>query len=81
MTIYFLVILPLPDRDTVLNMPPLHPQLIPFKFVINFLKETPFIWNKPSTYLLAMKNASFYTVIFNVFMTIPFGMYLRYYFK
>lgn len=81
MTTYFLVILPLPDRETVLNMPPLHPQLIPFKFVIDFLKETPFIWNKPSTYLLAMKNASFYTIIFNVFMTIPFGMYLRYYFK
>ncbi len=81
MTIYFLVILPLPSNEYVASLTTPKYQLIPFKFAYDFIKETPLVWNEPSTYLLALKDASFYTVIFNIFMTIPFGMYLRYYFE
>ncbi len=81
MTIYFLVILPLPDVDYVASLTTEKVQLIPFRFVIDFINETPFKLNDPSTYLSALKDASFYTVFFNIVMTIPFGMYLRYYYK
>lgn len=79
-TIYFLVILPLPAKNQVVwkaNMV----KLIPFAFIFDFLKETSFLLNDPTTYLKFLTEPCFYTVLFNLFMTIPFGMYLRYYFK
>lgn len=81
MTVYFLVILPLPSREEVASLTTPKYQLIPFKFIYDFFKETPLVWNNPATYLKAIKDASFYTVVFNILMTIPFGMYLRYYFQ
>ena len=80
-TIYFLVILPLPTKEQLLNMKPLKPNLIPFNFINNLIKESPFIINKPNTHLKAILHPSFYTVIFNILMTIPFGIYLKYYYK
>ena len=80
-TIYFLVILPLPSIEEVTNLNTPNKQLIPFKFVIDFIRENPFNIMKPNTYIKGLCHSSFYTVVFNVFMTIPFGMYLRYYFK
>jgi len=80
MTVYFLVILPLPPFDEVVYQEGML-RLIPFQFLIDFLSESPFLWNDPSTYIKSLLHPSFYTVIFNIFMTIPFGMYLRYYFK
>ena len=35
----------------------------------------------PSTYLKALTEHCIYVVIFNILMTVPFGMYLRYYYK
>ena len=81
LVIYFLVILPLPDKEVVKNMTSSPMQLIPFHFISDFIKETPLVITNPKTYLSAIKHSSFYVVIFNIFMTIPFGMYLRYYFK
>ena len=37
-TIYFLVILPLPSRDDVIKLTSPKTQLIPFSFVIDFIK-------------------------------------------
>lgn len=79
-TIYFLVILPLPAIDEVVKKP-INVRLIPFSFIKDFLRESTFVLNDPSTYLKVLTEPSFYTVILNIFMTIPFGMYLRYYFK
>ena len=79
-TIYFLVILPLPKRSEVVvgqNMV----RLIPFGFVTDFLKETSFVWNDVSTYFKALTEPCVYVVVFNILMTVPFGMYMRYYFK
>ena len=81
MAIYFLVILPLPSRDDVIKLTSPKTQLIPFSFVIDFIKETPLIITNPRTYIKALCHSSFYTVFYNILMTIPFGMYLRYYFK
>ena len=79
-TIYFLVILPLPNREEVFYKPNMI-RLIPFSFIGDIIKESSLVISNPSTYLQALKEPCFYTVIFNIFMTIPFGMYLRYYFK
>ena len=38
-TIYFLVILPLPDISLVRQMKAIKPQLIPFHFVVDIVKE------------------------------------------
>ncbi len=80
MVIYFLVILPLPNVNEI-NMEAERCQLIPFKFIFDFITESAFILNNPSTYLTALTSSYFYVPIFNVLMFIPFVMYLRYYFK
>ena len=81
LTMYFLVILPLPDPDTVHTTYTQMLNLVPFTFVFDFLKESPFQITKPATWIMSIKDASFYVPVFNVLMLIPFGMYLRYYFK
>ena len=80
-TIYFLVILPLPTFSEALENTGPYINYIPFKFVFDFIQETPLVWNDPSTYISALTDSSFYVVIFNIFMFVPLGMYLRYYFK
>jgi len=79
-TIYFLVILPLPNKSDVIpknNMV----RLIPLEFIRDFMRETSFDLQNPSTYLHTLMEPCFYTVAFNLLMTVPFGMYMRYYFK
>lgn len=80
LVIYFLVILPLPKREDVLNNTNMI-RLLPFSFVFDFLQESSFVLSDPSTYFKAMTESCFYVPVFNIFMTIPFGIYLRYYFK
>ena len=80
-TIYFLVILPLPTFEEALQNTGPYINTIPFKFIVDFIHETPFVWNDPSTYLKAIIDPSFYVVIFNIVMFVPLGMYLKYYFK
>lgn len=79
--IYFLVILPLPSVESVNNLTTNWAQLTPFAFVKDFILESSFIWNHPSTYLKVLKEPYFYQVFYNILLTIPFGIYLRYYFK
>lgn len=79
--IYFLVILPLPTFEEALQNTGPYINYIPFSFVKDFILETPFVWNDPSTYLKTILDPSFYVVAFNILMFVPLGMYLRYYFK
>ncbi len=81
MTTYFLVILPLPDKNEMQNIITCPIQLVPFSFVVDICKEVNFSIIDPSTYLSALCHPSVYTMLLNIVMTIPFGMYLRYYFK
>ena len=81
LTMYFLVILPLPDPNTVHTAYTQMLNLVPFTFVFDFLKESPFEINKPATWIMSIKDATFYVPAFNDLILIPFGMYLRYYFK
>ena len=75
-SVYFLAIFPLPDRDSIDMNSPVS-QLIPFAFVFDIIKESAEIKNIG----MFFQNSSVYTVLFNILMFMPFGMYLRYYFK
>lgn len=79
--IYFLVILPLPNREEVTKSVREMMRLVPFSFVGDFLRESSLVVGDPRTYLRALTEPCVYTVVFNVLMCIPFGMYLRYYFE
>lgn len=78
---YFLVILPLPKISEVANMTTPRTQLIPFCFILDFIKHSSLEISNIHTYLIAMKESYFYVPVFNIILTIPFGMFLRYYFK
>ena len=78
---YFLVILPLPSMEVVESLATSQTQLVPFAFIGDMVRESHFVWDDPSTYLGAILNPSVYVVLYNILLTIPFGMYLRYYFK
>ena len=74
--VYFLAIFPLPDRDSIDMSSPVC-QLIPFNFILDIIKES----SQFKSFWLVLTDSSVYTVLFNILMFIPFGMYLRYYFK
>lgn len=79
--LYFLVILPLPNRAEVAKATGPFTQLVPFTFVTDFITHSGFVLSSPATWLSAMKNSSFYTVAFNLVLFLPMGIYLRYYFR
>lgn len=73
--VYFLAIFPLPSKNEVILSKDY--QLVPFKFILD-------IFNRCGEYkviLSFIQDSSVYTVLFNILMFMPFGMYLRYYFK
>ncbi|WP_373898757.1 VanZ family protein [Haloimpatiens sp. FM7315] len=81
---YYLVVLPLPKIHSVAAMQkPIteYMQLTPFTFVVDFLKETNVVLNEPKTYLSILKERALLQVVFNVVLLLPFGIYLRYYFR
>ncbi len=81
MVLYFLVILPLPSIEEVAHLTTPTVQMIPFHFVVDFIHETNFSVLDLATYGPTFQHPAFYTVIFNLFLFVPLGIYLRYYFK
>ncbi|MGZ9586182.1 VanZ family protein [Paenibacillus marinisediminis] len=83
-TAYYLVILPLPkDTSNCIREGSLltYAQLSPFEFVNDIARQTQFSWNNPASYLSLLKENSFLQVFFNICLTIPLGIYMRYYFR
>lgn len=78
---YFLVILPLPPREEVAHYTSQVIELRPFLSLKHFLTDTGFDFRNPSTYLPALKQPVSLEALFNILMLVPFGFYLRYYFK
>ena len=81
MSAYFLVILPLPPIDEVAHYTTPTMQLVPFQFIVEWINETHIVWNDIHTYIEIINNPVIYQVLYNILMTLPFGIYLRYYFK
>ena len=78
---FFLVILPLPSREAVMLMPTKVPQLIPLQFLKDIITHCTIDFTDFHSYLAFFQQPEVYTVLFNLVLTIPFGIYLRYYFK
>lgn len=78
---FFLVILPLPSRDEVAAMTTPRTQLVPFKFVAGFIQKTSFRIDDVQTILPAITESYFLVPLYNILLTLPFGMFLRYYGK
>ncbi|MDZ5607563.1 VanZ family protein [Bacillus pseudomycoides] len=81
---YFLVILPLPQTYDTCSLQPAntqHVQLAPFYFIQEISNHTAAIFANPTTYFYLLKESAFLQVAFNALLTIPFGIYLRYYFR
>ncbi len=78
---YFLVILPLPKISEVASLTTPRVQLIPFDFIVDFIKHSTFSITNINTVLPAIKESYFYVPVYNILLTFPFGIYLRYYFK
>lgn len=81
MCAYFLVILPLPDIETITASYRDMMQLTPFQFVNDLMREWKLDVLNPKTYLYALTQPVFTQLVFNVFLTIPFGIFLRYFFN
>lgn len=81
LTIYLLVILPLPSQESVAVLTTPIVQLTPFQSMIDLVHNTSFVWNQPYTYLPALKESYFYVIVFNILMFLPLGIYLHYYFR
>lgn len=78
---YFLIILPLPKISDVAVLDTARTQLIPFKFIFDFINESSFQITNFSTYIKAIKEPCFYVPLYNIFLTLPFGVYMRWYYK
>ncbi|MEI5841367.1 VanZ family protein [Lacticaseibacillus rhamnosus] len=78
---YFLIILPLPAREAVAQFTGAKYNLTPLMALRYFIHTTVFVPSNPHTWLAALKQSSFIQPFFNIVLTIPFGFYLRYYFK
>lgn len=76
---YFLVILPLPAQSYVAKLTTPKTQWIPFHFIVDFIKEANII-NIKSLFMVILKPC-FYVPIYNIVLTIPFAIYMRYYFN
>lgn len=80
--VYCLVILPLPSPGEAAALRGHRAmQLIPFAFLGDIAEQSHVVWNQPGSWLTLVNNRAFLTTLFNLFMTLPFGMYLRYYFR
>ncbi len=76
---YFMVILPLPDRaSTAGNTWQEHLNLIPFRQIWLYWHDKSFEVAAFKAYLVSM---SLWQLLFNILLTVPFGIYMRYYFK
>lgn len=78
---YFLVILPLPPRAEVAQYTSQVLELRPFYFVSRFLQDTVLNSHDPSTFIPALRQSVVLEPVFNVLLLVPFGVYLRYYYK
>lgn len=78
---YLLVILPLPSQANVSQLTTAKTQLMPLRFLVDFVQHTAFSLTNPHTYITALKQGVFIQPLFNLMLLLPLGVYLRFYFK
>lgn len=80
LTSYFMTVLPLPPIDSV-TPDSACVLLVPFDAVRRMVASADVIWTNPATYINLFKCSDFWQIAFNILLLLPFGVYLRYYFK
>lgn len=78
---YCLVILPLPTGEKAEALRGHPAQWIPFSFLSDMAREAQFSWRVPRTWLKMLTTPAFISALSNVVMLLPFGVYLRYYYR
>jgi glycopeptide antibiotics resistance protein len=78
---FYLVILPLPNPSEVAELTGSYAELTPFRNVYDFIVKSSFDPARPVTWLRALREPYFLEPMFNLALTMPFGVYLTYYFK
>lgn len=78
---YALTILPLPTIEQVRAMTGPIENFHLFNFVRDFMTYSGFVLTQPGTWLHAAKSSQFIQPFFNLLLTLPFGMFLRYQYK
>ena len=78
---YFLVMLPLPSIEKVASMTGTTTQLVPFQFIKDIMVTVSFEITNINDLINVFKHSTMYTILFNIVLTLPFGIYLRYIFK
>lgn len=78
---FYLVILPLPTRSAVAAMTGPTMQWIPLSFIADFFKETVLVLTQPATHLPALRQGVVLQPLFNILLTLPFGIWLRLWFN
>lgn len=80
----FLVLLPLPlTRDTcaIHSQDTVYYSLMPFSFIRDTVKGSSITWSQPRSYIQLFNQSAFWQAAFNFLLLLPFGVYLRYFFK
>ena len=80
LTSYFMTILPLPPLDSV-SSDSACMLLVPFDAVKRVIVNSHINFKSPATYINIFSCADFWQIIFNILLLLPFGVYLRYYFR
>lgn len=80
MCAYFLTMLPLPSRELVATLTTPYLQLTPFQDFIVWIRDSGFVLSDTSTWRGLVVNRDLFVILANIVMTIPLGIYLRYYF-
>lgn len=81
---YFQVILPLPGTRDIVGLLGTQRELYRlelFASIKDIIRETSVSITSPSTYLHIIKERAFLQLIFNIVITIPFGVFMRYLFN
>lgn len=76
---YYLVILPLPSIKNLEKIKGPYTQLELFNFIKDFFKYTVLEISNIKTYLPALKQNVVLQPLFNILLTVPFGIYIRFY--
>ena len=76
-SVFFLVVFPAPSEDALIEYQEI--KLQPGAFIWEFIEKTSFKFDEPTTYLKALMEPCFYTVVFNVLMLMPFGVFMCYF--
>lgn len=81
MCAYFLTILPLPSVERVAGLTSPYCQPVPFRELVELFLNPKVQWSEASTWKYFFLSRGFFVLVMNIVMTIPFGIYLRYYFR